>query len=307
MKKFILNSSNLEVPAVVAGCMRIADKDSKTLAKHIETCMENGVNFFDHADIYGGGQCEVAFASAMKETSIAREDMWIQSKCGIVPGVMYDLSKDYILSATDGILKRLNMEYLDSLILHRPDALVEPEEVAAAFDELEKTGKVRHFGVSNHNPAQIELLKKYVRQPLEFNQMQLSIPCSNMIAQGLEVNMTSEGSTNRDGSVLDYCRLNDITMQAWSPFQYGFFEGVFIGNEEKYAKLNVILNELAQKYNVTPNGIAVAWILRHPANIQVVVGTTNPVHLKESIEGAEVILTKEEWYKLYLAAGHILP
>lgn len=307
MKQLTLKQTNTTIPAIAIGCMRIDNMEPQALASHIQFCVEQGLNFFDHADIYGGGKCEENFARALALTSLQREDLFLQSKCGIVPGVMYDFSKEHILSSVDGILKRLNSEYLDALVLHRPDALMEPEEVAEAFDALESSGKVRHFGVSNHKPMQIELLKKCVRQPLEINQMQFSLPFSNMIANGLETNMVTDGAIDRDDSILEYIRLHDMTMQAWSPFQYGFFEGVFVGNREKFPKLNNELDALAEKYSVTPSGIATAWILRHPAGIQMIAGTTNRTHLQEIIDGANVTLTREEWYRLYLSAGHILP
>lgn len=307
MKHLTLKQTNTTMPAIAIGCMRIDNMESQALAAHIQFCVEQGLNFFDHADIYGGGKCEENFARALALTSLRREDLFLQSKCGIVPGVMYDFSKEHILSSVDGILKRLNTEYLDALVLHRPDALMEPEEVAEAFDALESSGKVRHFGVSNHKPMQIELLKKCVRQPLEINQMQFSLPFSNMIANGLETNMVTDGAIDRDDSILEYIRLHDMTMQAWSPFQYGFFEGVFVGNREKFPKLNNELDALAEKYSVTPSGIATAWILRHPVGIQMIAGTTNRTHLQEIIDGANVTLTREEWYRLYLSAGHILP
>lgn len=220
---------------------------------------------------------------------------------------MYDFSKDYILESVDGILKRLDIEYLDTLLLHRPDALMEPEEVAEAFDILEQSGKVRYFGVSNHRPMQIELLKKYVKQELVVNQMQFSIPFSNMIASGMEANMLTDGAVDRDGSVLDYCRLHDMTIQTWSPFQYGYFEGVFLGNTEKYPELNRVLDELSEKYDATPTAIATAWILRHPAKMQMIAGTTNFSRMAEIVKGSHIMLEREEWYKLYLSSGHILP
>lgn len=300
-------NKELTMPRIAVGCMRIAGMESKQLEEYINGCLESGLYFFDHADIYGGGKCETNFGQAIKKMGIDRDSIILQSKCGIVPGVMYDFSKEHIIGSVDGILKRLQTEYLDVLLLHRPDALCEPSEVAEAFDELEKSGKVRHFGVSNHSPMQIELLKKYVSQELLFNQLQLSIPCSSMVSVGLEVNMMTEGGVNRDGYVLDYCRLNDITIQAWSPFQYGFFEGNYIGNEEKFPKLNLALNELAKKYDVTPTGIATTWLLRHPANMQMVAGTTKLGRLQEMIAGSMITLSREEWYHLYLQAGHILP
>lgn len=307
MKEITLKQTGLHIPAIAIGCMRISGMEEQALVELIHYCIGEGLNFFDHADIYGGGASETAFSKAFKQTGLKREDIMLQSKCGIKPGIMFDFSKDYILEAVDGILKRLDTDYLDLLVLHRPDALVEPEEVAEAFDTLHALGKVRRFGVSNHKPMQIELLKKYVKQPIEVNQLQISLPVSQMIANGLEVNMQTDGAIDRDGSVLDYCRLKDITIQAWSPFQYGFFEGAYIGNSEKFPELNKALEELGEKYQTTPTGIATAWMLRHPAKIQMVSGSTNLNRISEMIEGSNILLTREEWYKLYLSAGHILP
>ena len=235
-----------------------------------------------------------------------REKFILQSKCGIVPGKMYDFSKEHILSSVDDILKRLNTEYLDVLVLHRPDALVEPEEVAQAFNILKTSGKVNHFGVSNHKPSQIELLQKYIDEPLVTNQLQFSITNSSMIESGMEVNMTTQGAVDRDGSVLDYCRLHDITIQTWSPFQYGFFEGVFLGND-KFPELNKVIDEIAEKYAVTNTTIVAAWILRHPAKMQLIAGTMNEKRLEEICAAADITLSREEWYRIYLAGGHLLP
>lgn len=306
MNTIKLSNTDFHVPAVAAGCMRINCLDEKALSSYIEGCIELGINFFDHADIYAGGECEKLFGQALSNMNINREDIVLQSKCGIVPGVMYDFSKEHIINSVNGILKRLGTDYLDILLLHRPDALVEPEEVAQAFDILESSRKVRHFGVSNQKPMQMELLQKYVRQKLVVNQIQYSIPFSNIVANGMEVNMLTDGAIDRDGSVLDYCRLKDITIQTWSPFQYGFFEGVFIGSD-KYPELNKVLNELADKYNVTPTTIATAWILRHPANMQVIAGTTKLSRMKEIAAATSVKLERSEWYRLYLSAGHMLP
>uniref|UniRef100_UPI004056AC19 aldo/keto reductase n=1 Tax=Acetatifactor sp. TaxID=1872090 RepID=UPI004056AC19 len=309
MKQIVIGKSGkqeISAPAIITGCMRLADFDKQKMNHYIHTSMELGVNFFDHADIYGGGKSEEIFGEAMKgDASLRREDMIIQSKCGIRSG-RYDLSKQYILDSVDGILARLQMDYLDILLLHRPDALVEPEEVADAFDILEQSGKVRTFGVSNHKPMQIELLKKYVKQPLVINQMQFSIPVSNMVANGMEVNMETNGAVDRDGSVLDYSRLHDMTIQAWSPFQMSGWRGGFLGAEE-YSDLNRKIEELAQKYGVSGTTIATAWILRHPAGMQVIAGTTSEERLKEIVKACEILLSREEWYELYLAAGHPLP
>lgn len=306
MKQITIGKNKLTAPAIVAGCMRLADFDKQQMNHFIHTALELGVNFFDHADIYGGGKSEEIFGESMKgDTTLHREDMIIQSKCGIREGY-YDLSKKHILDAVDNILQRLKTEYLDVLLLHRPDALVEPEEVADAFHVLEKSGKVRNFGVSNHKPMQIELLQKYVEQPLVINQMQFSIPVSNMVANGMEVNMETPGAADRDGSVLDYCRLHDIIIQAWSPFQMPGWRGCFLGSEE-YPDLNCRIQELADKYQVSGTTIATAWIFRHPAGMQVITGTTSEGRLKEIVQACSIELSREEWYQLYLAAGHPLP
>lgn len=267
MKKIKFGPTDLEVSSVILGLMRI--NNAKDPVKVLTTAIENDITFFDHADIYGRGECETIFAEALAKTDAKREDLYIQSKCGIVPGEMFDFSKEHIISSVEGSLQRLKTDHLDALSLHRPDTLFEPEEVAAAFDQLEKDGKVKYFGVSNQKPGQIELLKKYVSQPLVANQLQFGIMHTGMIDQGIHVNMTDAGSVDHDGEILEYSRLHEMTIQAWSPYQYGFFEGVFIGNE-KFPELNEKLTELADKYQTTPTGIASAWILRHPANMQVI-------------------------------------
>lgn len=284
----------------------LSDEEIRTL---VGTARDEGVNFFDHADIYGGSThgAEKRFGDAITFSASEREQVIIQSKVGIRDGY-FDFSKEHILEGVDGSLAALKVDYLDILLLHRPDALVEPDEVAAAFDELQSAGKVRNFGVSNHTPGQVELLKKSVTQPLVVNQVQLSITHSPLIAAGVATNMgASDQSVDRDNGILDYSRLNDITLQAWSPFQKGFFDGVFIGDRDKYADLNDALDELAEKYDVTPTGIAVAWITRHPANIQVVLGTTKPERVRESAAGSDIPLTRAEWYRLFTTAGHIVP
>lgn len=306
MKTINLGKTNINVPAISIGCMRLNSLDERGAADFINHAVSRGLNFFDHADIYGDGQCEKLFSQALKNSGVKREDLFIESKCGIVPGVMYDLSYEHIIKSVDGILERLQTEYIDMLLLHRPDALVEPEEVAKAFDELHSNGKVRYFGVSNMNSGQIDLLKKCVSQDIQANQLQLSITNSQMIRNGLEVNMTTEGSLDRDGGILNYCRLNGITIQAWSPFQYGFFEGVFLNND-KFPKLNEVINCVAEKYSVSNTSVATAWILRHPANIQMISGTMNKSRLDDICRGTDIELTREEWYKIYLAAGNMLP
>ncbi|GAE37446.1 aldo/keto reductase [Halalkalibacter akibai] len=305
MRTMKLGTSTLEVPVVSVGCMRINSLEKTEAERFVQTALDLGANFFDHADIYGGGSCEEIFAEAIHMNDDIREKIILQSKCGIRKR-MFDFSKEHILESVDGSLKRLHTDYLDVLLLHRPDALVEPEEVAEAFDILERSGKVRHFGVSNQNPMQIELLKKSVKQPLVANQLQLSITNANMISNGFNVNMENEAAVNRDGSILDYCRLNDITIQPWSPFQYGFFEGVFLGNE-KFPELNQKIDEIAEKYQVNNTTIAIAWLLRHPAHMQPVIGTMNVGRLKDCCKASDISLTREEWYEIFRAAGNVLP
>ncbi|MDD2579355.1 MAG: aldo/keto reductase [Eubacteriales bacterium] len=305
MKKIALGAGALNASEISLGCMRMADLSPLKARTMIETALEEGIDFFDHADIYGGGQSESIFAEAIGMNPSVRENLLLQSKCGIRKG-SFDFSRDHILSSVDGILQRLKTDYLDVLLLHRPDTLVEPEEVAEAFSRLHSSGKVRHFGVSNQNPMQIELLNRYLGQRIIANQLQLSLTNTGMIDAGLNVNMEIDRSVVRDGSILDYCRLKDITIQAWSPMQFGFFEGVFIGHP-RFAKLNTVLDRIASDREVTATAVAIAWILRHPARIQVIVGTMNPERLRDIAKASNVALTRQEWYELYLAAGNELP
>lgn len=311
MKTFPLGSSDLVVPAVVTGVMRIQDKSDAEVRALFDASLAAGIPFFDHADIYGAAPfhgCERRFAEALRLTASERDEIVLQTKVGIVKdGPYFDFSYEHIIANVEGSLVALDTDRIDVLLLHRPDALVEPEEVARAFDDLTASGKVLHVGVSNHTPGQIELLPRYVRQPLVANQVQLSITHAPLIAQGVAMNMGAlDQSISRDLGVLDYCRLHDITVQAWSPFQAGFFTGVFLGNPE-YPELNAVIDRLASAYGVAPEAIATAWITRHPGNLQVVLGTTNPERLTAAARGADVRLTRPEWYELYRAAGHLVP
>jgi len=305
MKYITIPNSDLNVSEIALGCMRISGMPNQEIATLIHTALEEGINFFDHADIYGGGKSEAKFSEAIGMNARLRKQMILQTKCGIQQGY-YDFSKEHLLEAVDGSLKRLRTDYIDVLLLHRPDALVEPEQVAEAFDALQKSGKVKYFGVSNQNPMQIDLLRKFVKQPILFNQLQLSIPFTGMIDAGINVNMKIDGSVDRDGSILDYCRLHDITIQPWSPFQYGFFEGVFLDNP-KFPELNQKITVIASAKGVTTTAIAIAWLLRHPARMQPILGTTTPQRVKDSCQASNVTLTRQEWYEIYLSAGNTLP
>ena len=298
-----LGKSGLKVPAVAVGCMRISNMSEREVSAFIDAALSNGANFFDHADIYGGGKSEEVFGKALSHSP--RENIFIQTKCGIRKG-QYDFSYDHIVSSVEGSLKRLGTEYIDVLLLHRPDALMEPEEVARAFSYLKETGKVRNFGVSNHNPYQIMLLQKAVDMPLCVNQLQFGVMHTPMVNSGINVNMYNEAGINRDGSVLDFCRLENITIQPWSPMQYGFFEGSFIDND-KFPELNEVLEKTGNKYGVSKTTIAIAWILRHPAKMQPITGTTNLTRLVDCLKGSEIQITRDEWYEIYRAAGNKLP
>jgi len=305
MKRLDIGKDAINASEISLGCMRISGMNSAEAANLIAVAMDCGIDFFDHADIYGGGHSEEVFAIAVKDNKIPRDKLIIQSKCGIRSG-FFDFSKEHIIESVEKSLKRLNTDYLDTLLLHRPDTLCEPEEVAEAFSGLFKQGKVRHFGVSNQNPGMIKLLSKYVQQPLIINQLQISLTNTGMIDSGLNVNMSNAASVNHDGGILEFCRLKDITIQPWSPFQYGFFNGTFLNND-KFPELNKKIDEIAEKYNVSNMAIAIAWLLRHPAKMQPIIGTTNAERVKAICKASDVELSRLEWYELYRSAGNILP
>lgn len=305
MKTIFLGNSDIKASSISLGCMRLTELEPTQISNYIDQSTEMGINFFDHADIYGQGACERQFGEGLKKSSVKREDIYIQSKCGICKGY-FDFSKDHIIQSVEKSLSRLQTDYLDILALHRPDTLMEPEEVAEAFFQLEKAGKVRQFGVSNQKPMQIELLQQSISQKIIVNQLQFSVKHTGMIDQGIHVNMTDKASIDHDGSVLDYSRLKNITIQAWSPFQYGFFEGVFLDNS-KFPELNETIHLLALEYGVSNSAIATAWILRHPANIQVLVGSTSIERIKDIVQAVDIELTRPQWYEIYRAAGNILP
>lgn len=305
MKQILLGG---KVPAseISLGCMRISGLEPKAAENLVRTALDEGINFFDHADIYGRGRSEEVFAQAVGMCPSVREKMLIQTKCAIHDGI-YDFSKEHILRSVEGSLRRLKTDYVDFLLLHRPDTLMEPEEVAEAFDVLRRSGKVRHFGVSNQKPLQMELLNRALDgEKLLIDQLQFSVCHTGMVDSGLNVNMKNSAAQDMDGSVLEYCRLNNVTIQPWSPFQYGFFEGVFIGSD-RYPELNAVLDRIAEERGVTSSAVAIAWILRHPARMQPIVGTTSAARLKEICAASRVELSRAEWYEIYKAAGNRLP
>lgn len=303
MKYINTFSKDVAVSQVALGCMRISSMSDYDMDNYINTALDCGYNYFDHADIYANGESERVFGNALKRNKGAKEKMIIQTKCGITNG-MYDFSKKHILESVDSSLMRLGVDHIDVLLLHRPDLLMDPEEVASAFDTLYESKKVLNFGVSNHNPMQIELLKKYVNQPIVINQMQLSIPHAYMISSGANVNMDNKDGCVKDGYLRDYCRINDITIQPWSPLQKGFIAGAFLTDD---TELNRVLREIADKYGITDTGLSIAWLLRLPEKMQPVVGSTNLDRIKAIAKAADITLSAEDWYTIYKAAGYPLP
>ena len=305
MKYFDFGCTKKAVSVIGLGCMRMDYLSPKQVDKVLKTSLDCGINFFDHADIYGGGECEKLFGAALKGSGIKREDVFIQSKCAI-RDCLYDFSRDYILKSVDGILSRLDTDHVDCLLLHRPDALMEMDEVQEAFSKIYEEGKVLSFGVSNMNRFQMELLQSGISFPIVANQLQMSIAHTPMIDEGINVNTNFDGAVTRSSGTLEYCRLKGIVVQTWSPLQKGFFDGVFLGDPE-YAELNQVLDRLADKYNVPADAVAYAWLLRYPARMQVIIGTMNPKHIESAAKAVDFTLSREEWYELYRAAGNELP
>ena len=317
MKTVKIGNSNWRASNVALGIMRMGTLPVAKAVVALQMAHDVGINFIDSADIYGNdpqlgrGSSEIHFGQAVKQSGLCRDDFYIQSKGGLYANAdnkitRYDSSKHQLISAVDGILNRMGIDYLDSFLIHRPDPLMELDEIAAAFDELQIAGKVRHFGVSNFNPQQITMLQAALNQKLLVDQVQFGLAHTEMIDFGLHTNMTDDRAINRDGGLIEYTRRVQMTIQTWSPFQYGTFAGTFI-NSDKFPALNDELAKLAAKYGVSKNAIAVAWILRHPAHMQVLLGTMNPDHIRDSAAGSDVTLTRQEWYDLYLAAGNDLP
>lgn len=309
LKKIRLGNSELNASRIGLGVMRMGTRSERDAQKTIESAISHGINFFESANVYGAGKSSTAFGRALKDAKISRDKILIQSKGGIVRGDKFkrvDYSKENLIQSVEDELSRIGTDYLDVFVLHRPDVLVEPDEVAEAFNILEQSGKVRYFGVSNQNSLDIELLKTAVKQPLIVNQLQFGIMHTGMIDQQIHVNMTDDAANMRDAELLAYSRIHEMTIQTWSPLQFGYFGGVFVDNPD-FPELNEVLGRLADHYQTNKSAIAVAWILRHPANMQVIIGSMSDHHIQEMAEGDNVNLTRQDWYDIYLAAGNLLP
>lgn len=305
MKYFDFGCTKRKVSVIGLGCMRMDELNPTQVDRVVKTSIDAGINFFDHADIYGDGECEKLFSTVLKKNPDLRDNIFIQSKCAIRNG-LYDFSRDYILRSVDGILSRLGTDHLDCLLLHRPDALMDLDEVQQAFSRLHEEGKVLSFGVSNMNRFQMELLQSGVSFPIVADQIQMSLAHTPLIDEGINVNTMFEGAVTRSSGTLEYCRLKGIIVQTWSPLQKGFFDGCFLGDPD-YDGLNQVLDRLADKYNVKSDSIAYAWLLRYPAMMQVIAGTMNSEHIISAAKAADIDLTREEWYELYRSAGNELP
>ncbi len=325
MKTLTLGKSDLQVTRLGYGCMPLGgtwdtspltEQTRKDAMRSVHAALDQGINFFDHADIYCHGKSEEVFSTIWSEAPHLREKIFLQSKCGICfPGEpnpdspqRFDFSYEHICEAVAGSLKRLRTDHLDLLLLHRPDPLVEPEEVARAFDELHQAGKVRWFGVSNHTAAEIDLLRAFVDQPLVVNQVAFNLIHTHMLDEGIIFNQNNPRLTRNEGTI-EYCRQHNITIQAWGSLAWGSLTG---RNEEPPAphmvKTAALVAEMARQKGVSPEAILIAWILRHPARIQPIIGTTNPARIAAACQGDQVELNREEWYRLFDAGrGEDLP
>lgn len=318
-----LAHTELEVSPVIYGCMQIGgswteEPLSRGAIEHglacIRAALDGGVNVFDHADIYCRGKSEELFGYAWSELGVKRDDVVLQSKCGIrrpdePPGAphRYDLSRDHILWSVDRILKRLKTDRLDILLLHRPDPLIEPEEVAKAFDELRAQKLVQHFGVSNHNAGQMALLQRALSLPLVANQLEINLLHSDLIDEGVTVDSPQRGSYRGDGT-LDHCRRHDVSVQAYSPVAKGRITSPPHDADDRTRAASHVVHEIARARATSPDAIQVAWLLRHPARIQAVLGTTKPQRITDALRGMEFELTRDEWYRLFTAGrGRALP
>lgn len=304
-----IGQSGIEASRVALGVMRMAGKSREEADEIVHTALACGIDFFDAADIYGRGASSERLGQALADNGVAREDVKLQTKFGIVPGQRYDFTRAHLEAALDEELARLQTDYVDVVLLHRPDPLVDLAELAETFVAMRDAGKVRAFGVSNMNPWQVEMLQAALEPAgvrLEVNQLQFGLGHTQLISSGLHVNMADDTAAERGTGAIEHARLRRMTIQAWSPYQYGTFAGCFIGHPD-FPELNAALDAVAEALGSTPTAVATAWILRHPAKIQVVCGSMTPAHIREAAAGADLDLPRDAWWELYMAAGNDLP
>lgn len=300
----------MEKSRIIQGLMRINEMSIEEVKSLIEFDLEHGINFFDTSNIYGNGVSESKIGEVLKLNPSLRSKMIIQSKCGIYLDEKnksyYDLSKETIIKSCNDTLKRLNTTYLDYFLLHRPDIFLDNKEVAEAFNILYKEGKVHHFGVSNFSKELIDYLEEEVKEKIEVNQLQLGLGHTLLLSDVFNYNTAFYKHNAFAGDLFFYLKRKNINLQCWSPYQYGMFEGNILHNE-KFKETNLLLEQLASKYQVNKSSICLSFLLMLGENVSVVIGTTNKQHIIDSIDALKVKLTKVEWYNLYRSANNLLP
>ena len=304
MKQIRMGNSSLNAARLAYGCWRIADPGTDGRAA-VLAAYEAGYTLFDGADIYGGGKAEEAFGRVLREATGMRERLLITSKCGVRPAGSpnsdspgrYDFSAQHIVNSCEQSLKRLGVEMIDLYLLHRPDFLADPHEIAGAFVQLLDAGKVRFFGVSNFRPSLVSALQAACPLPLVTNQIEISLAKLDAFTDG----------------ALDQCLERKLTPMAWSPLGGGLLgDGAkrLLPAQKAYRTDGVVevLDEIADGRGVSRSVVALAWLLKHPAGIMPIVGTTDPQRIREAARADELELTRDEWYRLLLAArGEPLP
>jgi predicted oxidoreductase len=298
--------TDLKVSRLAFGARNISmEADGLNL---LNAVYDSGINFFDLSNLPGE---EEPFGIVLRQTKGLRNKLVIQSKCGLVPEkgrkLNMDCSGASIVRAAEGSLRRLGIDHLDLLLLHWPDPLVEPEEVASAFSALRKSGKVRYFGVSNHVPSQIELLSRFLDEPLVANQIYLSLENSYLIAGGIaSISDVTRHAYNYVGAAptIDYCRMNRMQLQAWSPLRGELLNPSATASPEMKAA-HQVLREVAAEKGVSASAVALAWLLRHPAGIVPIIGGRNSKHVADNAAAVRVGLSISEWYRLLDATVNI--
>lgn len=317
-KKTPLQKRGYDASQLVLGCMGLGGGWSgnpvtpeliKQAHEAVDAAQSIGITMFDHADIYARGNAELVFGKVLQERPELRDQIMIQSKCGIRfdegpgrPG-RYDFSKEHITASVEGILTRLNIESLDILLLHRPDPLMEPEEVAEAFLRLKQSGKVQAFGVSNMSAAQIRFLQASIQEPLIVNQLEMSLLKLDWLDNGIHQNQKQGTQVSFPDGTMEFCQTENIQIQAWSPLAKGLFSGKDLeGHSEAVKQTAALVQSMSEEKGTTREAIVLAWLMRHPARIQPVIGTSQAQRIRACGDAAKIELTREEWYSLYVSS-----